>query len=60
MLNLVMAASLQEVVEADEVALDIGIRIGDRVTNTSLCCKVDHNGNLVLGKYLLYSILVCN
>ena len=53
MLYLVMAASFEKVVEADEIGLDIGIRVGDRVTYTSLCSKVHDNGNLVLGEDLL-------
>ena len=53
MLYLVMAASFEKVVEADEIGLDIGIRVGDRVTYTSLCSKVNDNDNLVLGEDLL-------
>ena len=48
-----MTASFKKVVEADEIGLDIVIRVGDRVTYTCLCCKVNDNGNLVLGEDLL-------
>ena len=50
MLDLMMAASLEDVVEADEVGLDVGIGVGDGVADTSLCGEVDDNGDGVLGE----------
>ena len=53
MLNFMMTASFKYVIETDEVALDICVWIGDAVTYTCLCCKVNDNDNLVLGEDLL-------
>ena len=58
MLNFMMTASFKYVVETDEVALDISIRIGDTITNTSLGCEVYHNSNLVFGENLFYSFFI--
>ena len=42
-----VAAGLKDVVEANEVALDIGIGIGDRIANACLGGKVDDYIELV-------------
>ena len=36
MFHFVVAAGFQDVIETDQVALDVGIRIGNAVTNTGL------------------------
>ena len=53
-------AGLQNIVEADQVALDIDIRMIDRVTNACLSSQVHHNSGLVFGKYLIHQCLVCD
>ena len=60
MLHLMMAARLQDIVEAYEIALDIGIRVRDGITDTCLRGKIDHHGNPVFTKNLLHRILVRN
>ena len=42
MLHAGMAAPFEDVDEPDEVALDVGVRIGDRVSHAGLCGQVDH------------------
>ena len=38
-----MAASLQDVDEAGKIALDVGVRIGERVADAGLRREVDHD-----------------
>ena len=42
MTDAVVPARLKNVQKADEVALQVGIGIGDAIAHTGLCCKVDH------------------
>src|SRR5207247_2539109 len=37
-----MSAALENIEEADDVAIRVGVRIGKRVTHASLCCQVDY------------------
>ena len=60
MLHLMMTARLQNIVEAYEIALDIGIRVRDGITDTGLRGKIDHDGNPVVIENFLYRILVRN
>ena len=60
MLDFVVTASLQDIVETDKVALYVSIGIGDAVADSCLGSKVHDNGNLVFCEDFLYSILVCN
>lgn len=55
-----MTARLQNIVEAYEIALDIGVRIRYGVTDTGLRGKIDHYRNMVVTKNLLHRILVRN
>ena len=48
-----MAASLQDIIESNQIALDIAIRIGDAVTHSSLRSKVDYHFYLVFCENLL-------
>ena len=58
MLYFVMPTSFKYVVETNEVALDISIRICDTVTYTCLCCEIYYNSYLVFGENLFYGFLV--
>ena len=58
MFNFMMTASFKKVVETDKIALYVGIRIGDRVTNSCLSCELYDNSYLVVSKYLLDSNLI--
>ena len=60
MLDLMVTASLQDIVESDKVALNISIRISDAVADSCLSGKVHDNGNLVFREDFLHCILVCN
>ncbi len=54
MLHLVVAAALKDVDEADQVAVDVGMRILDRVAHTGLGGQVDHLVELFLGEQFLH------
>ena len=43
-----MAACFKDIKKADQVRFHISIRVGDGVTHTSLCCKVNDHRWLVL------------
>ena len=58
MLDLVVTASLQDIIKTDKVALDISIRIGDAVADSCLSGKVHDNGNLVFREDFLYCVFV--
>ncbi len=49
-----VATGFEDVVEADEVAGDVGIGVGDAVTHPCLCCEVDHNVGLVRAEEIVY------
>ena len=60
MLDFVVTAGLQDIVETDKVALDISIGIGDAVADSCLSGKVHDNGNLVFREDFLYCVFVCD
>ena len=53
-----MTAGFENVVETDEVGLDIGIGVGDAVTDSCLGGKVDYNVYVVVGEDLVDEGLV--
>jgi len=53
-----MAAGFQNVVEANHIALDVSIRVGDGIANTSLSTQIDHNIRMVLLKNTVDTYLV--
>ena len=55
-----VAAGLEDVVEADEVRLDVGVGVGDAVAHPGLCSQVDHYGGPVVGENLVDGGLVGN
>ena len=58
MLHLVVAARLEDVVEPYEVALDIGVGIGDAVAHACLGGQVDDYGYTVVREDVLHGGLV--
>lgn len=58
MLDLMVTASLQDIVESDKVALNVSIRIGDAVADSCLSGKVHDNGNLVFREDFLHCVFV--
>jgi hypothetical protein len=58
MLHLVVATGLEDVVESDEVALDIGVGVGDAVAHACLGGEVDDYGYMVVHEDVLHGCLV--
>ena len=58
MFHFMVAARLEDVVESDEVALDIGVGIGDAVAHACLGGEVDDYCYLVFGEDCLHGCLV--
>ena len=58
MLDLVVTAGLQDIIEADKVALNVSIGIGDAVADSCLSGKVHDNGNLVFREDFLHCVFV--
>lgn len=59
MLYRVVTAGFQNIVKANHVAFDVGIRVGDGVPYTSLCAKVDHDVRVALLKDAVDESLIC-
>ena len=60
MLDFVMAASLKDVIESYKVALDVGIRICDAITDTSLSREIDNHREVILFKKFIDRRFICN
>ena len=58
MLHRIVATGFQNIVETYHVALDIGIRIRDRVPDTCLCAEIHHDVRVVLIKDTVDECLV--
>ena len=58
MLHLMMTASFQDIVESNQVALDISIRIRDRISHTSLGSQIHYHLWLMLLKEFIHHRLV--
>ena len=58
MFHFMVAARLEDVVESDKVALDIGVGVGDAVAHACLGGEVDHYGYLVFGEDCLHGCLI--
>ncbi len=61
-LSVVVAVStgFQNVVKPDEVTFDVGIRIGNAVSDTSLCCQVYNDGGFIFVKQTDDDLPICN
>ena len=53
-----VAAGLQDVVESDQVALYVRVRIGDAVPDPCLGSQVDHDGRTEVPEYAVHGIPV--
>ncbi len=51
-----MAAGFQDVVETDEIAFDVSIRVRNGVANASLCCQIHNNLRLVFRPCSRFSV----
>ena len=60
MLDRIVAAGLQNIVKSDDVRLDVGVRVGDRVADTRLGGKVYDDFGLVLRENVIDEQLVRN
>ena len=56
--TLAMTAGFEDIEKADQVRFHISIRVGNGVTHTSLCCKVDDHRRLVLLEQLSDQFLI--
>jgi hypothetical protein len=54
MLNLVIATSLEDVVETYEIRLNVSPWISDRIAHASLSGEVNHHGRFVVGEQFVY------
>ena len=58
MVDMMMTTALENIVETDEVALDVGIGIGDRITHTCLSSKIDDHRWLLLSEEMIEGLHV--
>lgn len=50
MLDRMLSAGFQDIIETYEIALDIYVRVIDAVSDAGLCCQIDHYLKLILFK----------
>ena len=48
-----VAAGFQNIVETDQVALDVDVRMIDRIADAGLCGQINYDGGLVYCKYFV-------
>jgi len=58
MLDRIATAGLQDVVEADQIAFDVRVRVVDGVAHSRLRRKIHHDGGLVFPKDAVHQRLV--
>ena len=58
MLYVVVATALENVQETDNVAIDIGVRILDRVAHARLCGEVNDLVELLFGKQRFHRLAI--
>ena len=58
MVHRIMAAGLQQIVEADDIAFDIRIRVIDGISDARLRRKIYYNIKVILMKQLIYQSLI--
>lgn len=58
MLDLVVTAGLQDIIETNKVTLNVSVGIGDAVADSCLSCEVHDNGNLVFREDFLHCVFV--
>ena len=56
MLHRVIPTGFEDVVEADEVRLDVGIGVGDAVADTGLGCEVHHDIEVIVFEEFIDSL----
>ena len=60
MFRLTLTVALQDIGKADNIAIDIGLRIFDRITNASLYGQVYNLVQIVLLKGLIQTLTIMN
>ena len=60
MLHRIMAAGFKDVIETDDIAFNVHIWVVDGITNTCLCCQVDHYIKVIFSEQLVDQRLVCD
>lgn len=58
MLDFVVTAGLQNIIESDKVALYVSVGIGDAIADSSLSGEVRDNGNLVFREDFLHCVFI--
>ncbi len=58
MRHVMMTAALENMQRADDIALDIGVRVLNRVANACLCGQVDDLVEPLAGKQLLHRLAI--
>ena len=53
-----VAAGFQNVVEADDIRLDVDVRVVDAVAHARLCREVDDDIGVIVGKDAVYKCLI--
>ena len=60
MVNAIVPAGLEDIVEADDIALDISVRILDAVPHARLCRQIDHHRRRILRENPCHRLLPRN
>ena len=55
-----MPAGFQQIVETDDIALDVHIRVINAIAHACLCRQVHHNVEVILSKQLIHQRLITN
>ena len=58
--NIAMAAALENIHKANQIGLDIGVGIFQRIANTGLCRQIDHPVRARVGKNTVHRGSVLN
>ena len=55
-----MPAAFQNIIKSKDIALDISIRVRDRITHTGLCRQIHNNFLVPISKNLFQETAVCD
>ena len=58
MLDREVSACFKNIIKSDDIALDIGIRVVDAVTDSRLCSQIDDDLGTILLEGLFHELLV--
>jgi hypothetical protein len=55
---MMIATALQNVQEADKVTIDVGVRVGERVTHPSLCREMNNSLWFFPGEHFFHAVTI--